>query len=232
MADNVDLTSPAGSALADEVTDGTLGTAKAQYIKIMDGTIDGTTKAAVDANGLAVKAVGAAAENAAVAGNPVLTGGRYDSSDRTLDNGDAGAIALTSRAHVKTVIYDSSGAVVDPVSASTIFRSIDVDETEDEVSNSAATLHWMNVVNTTASVLYLKLYNAAAASVTVGTTTPVMTFVVPTLGDTNGCGFNIEFGSAGVSFDTGLCVAATTALADSDTGAPGANACIVNLGYS
>ena len=37
---------------------------------------------------------GAAAENAAVAGNPVLVAGRYDSSARTLGDGDAGAVAL------------------------------------------------------------------------------------------------------------------------------------------
>lgn len=132
----------------------------------------------------------------------------------------------------KSILYDEAGVAINPVSPSTIFRSLDVDETEEQVSNSAVTLHWMNVVNTTAAKIYLKLYNAAAASVTVGTTTPVMTFVIPTQGDTNGSGFNIEFGAAGISFDTGLCVAATTALADNDTGAPAANACVVNLGYS
>jgi hypothetical protein len=41
MADNVDLTAPAGSAMADEVTHGTLGTAKAQVVKLMDGTVGG-----------------------------------------------------------------------------------------------------------------------------------------------------------------------------------------------
>ncbi|MHA2086155.1 MAG: hypothetical protein ACXABD_20625, partial [Candidatus Thorarchaeota archaeon] len=37
---------------------------------------------------------GDAAENAAVSGNPLLCGGRYDSSARTLGNGDVGALAL------------------------------------------------------------------------------------------------------------------------------------------
>jgi len=41
-----------------------------------------------------IEVVGDAAENAAVAGNPVLIGGRYDSSGRTLGDGDVGAIAL------------------------------------------------------------------------------------------------------------------------------------------
>jgi hypothetical protein len=34
------------------------------------------------------------AENAAITGNPLLGGGRYDSTARALDNGDVGAIAL------------------------------------------------------------------------------------------------------------------------------------------
>ena len=59
MADNVTLNSMSGGATvaADEVTDGTLGTVKVQYVKIMDGTLDGTTKGAIDATyGLKVDA--------------------------------------------------------------------------------------------------------------------------------------------------------------------------------
>ena len=41
-----------------------------------------------------IEVVGDAAEDAAVAGNPVLAGGRYDSTARTLDDGDVGALAL------------------------------------------------------------------------------------------------------------------------------------------
>jgi len=37
---------------------------------------------------------GSAAEDAAIAGNPIPAGGRYDSSVRTLDNGDVGTLAL------------------------------------------------------------------------------------------------------------------------------------------
>ena len=48
-----------------------------------------------------IEVVGDAAEDAAVAGNPVLVGGRYDSSDRSLDDGDAGAIALTAAGRVQ-----------------------------------------------------------------------------------------------------------------------------------
>jgi hypothetical protein len=62
MADNVVVTAGAGTTVAaDEVVDGTLGTVKVQFVKIMDGTLDGTTKAAVGATGLAVNMPGGAA---------------------------------------------------------------------------------------------------------------------------------------------------------------------------
>lgn len=60
MADNIPVTPGSGKTVAtDEVVDGVLGTVQVQYVKIMDGTIDGTTKAAVGANGLKVDGSGA-----------------------------------------------------------------------------------------------------------------------------------------------------------------------------
>ena len=50
MVDNVAITAGAGTAIAaDEVVDGTLGTVKVQYVKLMDGTLDGTAKTTVKA---------------------------------------------------------------------------------------------------------------------------------------------------------------------------------------
>src|SRR5689334_10393599 len=55
MADNVAITAGSGTTIAaDEVSDGTLGTVKVQYVKLMDGTLNGTSKALVGTNGLAV----------------------------------------------------------------------------------------------------------------------------------------------------------------------------------
>jgi len=56
MSDNVELNPQSGGAVvgADEVTDDTLGTVKVQYVKLMDGALDGTAKSAIDANGLDV----------------------------------------------------------------------------------------------------------------------------------------------------------------------------------
>ena len=45
MADNVNITEAGSTAMAaDEVVDGTLGTVKVQYVKLVDGTLGGTTK--------------------------------------------------------------------------------------------------------------------------------------------------------------------------------------------
>lgn len=201
--------------------------------------------------------VGAAAENAAATGSPVLAGGRYDASARTLGDGDAGAVALNSAGHIlvdmgpnndvtigssgiadnfarqlgTVKLANSAGANIDPIPASSLFRSIDLDESEEEVKATAAKVYWVHAINMTAATLYLKFYNATAASVTVGTTTPVLTFPIPTQGDTNGAGFAFSFGGFGADFSTALTVACTTGLADADTGAPAANACIVNIGY-
>jgi hypothetical protein len=64
MADNVVVTAGTGTTVAaDEVVDGTLGTVKVQYVKIMDATLDSTTKAAVGAGGLKVDPTSAVAMN-------------------------------------------------------------------------------------------------------------------------------------------------------------------------
>jgi hypothetical protein len=112
-----------------------------------------------------------------------------------------------------------------------IFRSIDIDETEEEIKASAGQVFSITAFNRTAAPLYLKFYNATAANVVVGTTTPVLTFVVPGNGDSDGAGFvwNNEIGFA---FSTAITVACTTAVTDADTGAPGANDCVVLVGYA
>jgi hypothetical protein len=110
------------------------------------------------------------------------------------------------------------------------YKNLDVDESEDQVKATAAKLFFINAMNMSASVRYLKIYNATAATVIVGTTVPDFTFPLPTMGDTNGAGFVLQ-STSGIEFTTALTIAATTGLADNDTGAPSANEVIVNLGY-
>ena len=111
------------------------------------------------------------------------------------------------------------------------FKSIDLDESEEQVKGTAATFYGGVVINLKATPLYLKLYDAASGDVTVGTTVPDLTFPIPSQGDTNGAGFVIPVPACGIQFGTALTVACTTGIADNDSGAPGANECAVSLFY-
>lgn len=113
----------------------------------------------------------------------------------------------------------------------TPYKNLDVDESEDQVKGTAGQVYWIHAINLATAVRYLKFYNATAANVTVGTTTPVLTFPIPTQAETaDGAGFVLSIPN-GIAFDTAITIAATTGIADSNTGAPGANEVIVNLGY-
>jgi len=106
-----------------------------------------------------------------------------------------------------------------------IYRSIDLDESEEEVKASAGQLFGWYLYNAAATARYLKFYNATAANTTVGTTTPVLTIPVAA-----GAAANVEF-SNGIAFGTAISAAVTTGLADNDTGAPAANDFIINILY-
>lgn len=110
-----------------------------------------------------------------------------------------------------------------------IFRSLDLDETEEEVKATAGQVYGMWVSNLATTTRFLKFYNATAASVTVGTTTPVITWPIP--GNSTDDISAVFSGTMGIAFDTAITVAATTGFADADTGAPGANEVIVNIFY-
>jgi len=113
----------------------------------------------------------------------------------------------------------------------TLYKNIDVDESEDEVKATAGQVYWIHAINSTAAPLFLKFYDLAAASVTVGTTVPDLTFPVPGNADSDGAGFTLSIPN-GIEFGTGITIAATTGVADNDSGAPGANALVVNLGFA
>jgi hypothetical protein len=114
----------------------------------------------------------------------------------------------------------------------TIFRSLDLDETEEQIKGTAGQVYWIMAFNVATAVRYLKFYNATDATVVVGTTTPVLTIPIPTQNaSANGAGFVLSIPN-GIAFSTAITVAATTGVADNDTGAPGANEVIVNIGYA
>ena len=107
----------------------------------------------------------------------------------------------------------------------TIFRSLDLDETEEEVKATAGVVYTILIDNRSASARYVKFYNATAANVTVGTTTPVMTL---TMEGSQGLALSVP---QGIAFSTAITVAATTGVADADTGAPAANDVVIHVLY-
>ncbi len=138
------------------------------------------------------------------------------------DGANAGDVALTNPLPTTTVPIATNGL--------SIHRSIDLDESEEEVKATAGTVYGMWVSNLATTTRFIKFYDATAASVSVGTTTPVITIPIPgnASDDVSGA-FNV--GGMGIAFATAISVAATTAVADNDTGAPAANDVIVNIFY-
>lgn len=118
-----------------------------------------------------------------------------------------------------------SSEVATAAGGTELFRTLDADETEEEAKGTAGSLYGWYFYNDGAAEVYVKLYNATAANVVVGTTTPKMTIPVPA-----GSAANMAF-PPGIKFDTAITIAATTGVADADTTAPAANQVVANLFY-
>lgn len=147
-----------------------------------------------------------------------------EASTDSVDEGDIGGARMTlDRKQIVVPQPHTAGGL-------SIFRSIDLDETEEEAKATAGCVYGMWVTNTATSTRFIKFYNATAANVTVGTTTPVITIGIPGNSSDDVSG-NFGPGGMGITFDTAITLAATTGIADNDTGAPGANEVTVNLFY-
>lgn len=141
----------------------------------------------------------------------------------SIDEGDAGAARMTlDRKQITTPQPHTTGGC-------SIFRSLDLDETEEDIKTSAGQIYGLWVTNLATSTRFLKFYNATAANVTVGTTTPVLTIGIP--GNATDDIAGLFSSTMGIAFDTAISAAATTGIADNDTGAPGANDVLVNVFY-
>lgn len=156
---------------------------------------------------------------------------RHDTATATADADNTPAhLAVDASGNLYVTGEVSSDFAPSTSGGLSIFRSLDLDETEEDVKTSAGQLYGIWFCNNATSTVYLKLYNAAAASVTVGTTTPVITLPIP--GATAGDDVTGVFSSThGIAFGTAICAAATTGVADNDTGAPAANQLVVNIFY-
>ena len=208
----------AGTASADVIT--IQGVASMTAIQVAD---NGTTLSVDDGAGsLTVDGTVAATQS----GTWTVQPGNTAITTAWLVTGTGGTFPVTDSGGSLTV--DNGGTfAVQPQAATSggasALKVLDSDETEDEIKATAGQLYNLYCFNSTNAILYVKLYNATAANVTVGTTTPVMTIPVPGNNDTDGAGVVMTWPN-GLAFDTAITIATTTGLADNDTGAPGANA--------
>ena len=137
-----------------------------------------------------------------------------ESSTDSVDEGDAGAARMTLDRKVITNPQPHTAGGL------TTARSLDLDETEEEIKASAGQVYGWNITNFRTSTVYVKFYNDTAANVVVGTTTPLFTLAIPGASDDTMLSM---MGTHGIAFSAAITWAATTGLADNDTGAPAAN---------
>lgn len=99
------------------------------------------------------------------------------------------------------------------------------------IKNSAGRLYDIWFTNAGTSMAFLKLYNASSASVSTGTTAPLMTFGLPASPTTTGV--SGWLGSAfGYTFSTAIAVSVTASSATStDTSTPVTNQILLQFGY-
>lgn len=101
------------------------------------------------------------------------------------------------------------------------FRQTALDETKRAVKAISGNLYGFTLINPNTETVYVKFYNAAAADVTVGTTTPFLVFAVPagdgvTPGQVIASPEDVPY----AHFNVALTIAAVTGLADNSTAAP------------
>jgi hypothetical protein len=125
------------------------------------------------------------------------------------------------------------GIYTQPVGVSSnglsIFRTLDTDETEEQISATPCTVYGMWVTNLSTATAFVKLYNGTSSAIFVSSATPLITIGIPgnATDDISGV-FNI--GGLGVNFSTACCIAAVSSPADVST-AMGESTVIANVFY-
>lgn len=151
---------------------------------------------------------------------------RAGTTSAQIDQGDVTPVGFINASGVLAAASSSAPMPTAFGAGMSVNMNIDVDESEDDVKTSAGVLLGYYFANLHASAIrYVRFYNATAANTTVGTTAAIMCLPIPALS-----AGHVWLGE-GIPFSTALCVAATTGVAASDTGAPGANEVVVNTFY-
>lgn len=217
MADNLDVTAGSGSTIGmDEVVDGTLGTVKVGFGKIMDGTLDSTNKLVVNSSGEAtVKDTAAEASLSSIDGKitAVNTGAVVVSSSAlpsgaataakqpalgTAGSASSDVITVQGIASMTALKTDGSG-VTQPVSGTVTVQQSTASNLKVDLSSTAA--------NSTA----IKVDNSAV-------TQPVSGTVTSNQGGTWNVGLSKTGAGYSVSSQTALTTAATVSSASGKFG--------------
>jgi len=168
---------------------------------------------------------GMASSDAAEVGNPVQMGGSVDDTSPTAaGEGDVRRIRSTPEGNLIVEVYRDN---VSQFGASTLFDS-DGDNTAQAVKTSAGTLWALEVSNPNSADGYLQLFDVATGSVTVGSTTPKLSLLVPA-GDGTKDGAMDKLYAMGINFATAITYACTTTPTGSGDPSTGL---IVNVVYS
>jgi hypothetical protein len=125
-----------------------------------------------------------------------------------------------------TVTATVTGGTTLPVTPTQSFINSAATTNAAFIKNSAGTVWSIVCSNANASARYVKLYNLATAP-TVGTSVPAFTIAVPATGTVT-----VNGGSNGIRFGTGIAIAITASMADSDTTAVAANEIKVATSYT
>jgi len=104
------------------------------------------------------------------------------------------------------------------------YQHLDLDETGRVIKAGPGQLYELFAFNSTAGIVYVKLYNKATAPTEADT--PVRVFAVPA-----GGGINPLF-VVGLAFAAGISARCVTEVADSGTTGPSANGCTLGASYA
>lgn len=132
----------------------------------------------------------------------------------------AGTVAVSGTVPVSGTVTTTGTATTTPVTGSPYALTTAANTNPVSIKAGAGQVFEVSVFNSTASTIYVRLYNKVSAP-TVGTDIPIV--VIPV---TTGALANIAFGQLGKRFSTGIALAVTGASGNTDATAVSAGALI------
>lgn len=134
---------------------------------------------------------------------------------QTAANGQA--VTLTTGSTVQAIAGSTGGASMYSANVTTTAASVDA---------SPGQIYWYYIGNTNSSACYLQVFDVASGSVTVGTTTPTLSLMIPASSSSVGGANSGTF--VGLAFSTAISIASTTTRTGSSACTNGLD---VNIGY-